>query len=144
MIVALSGVIVDGTTPVTATPTAQALSIPQGTDATINLTVTGSNGTAIDVTGYSFTLSIKLPTALATAVATLTGTVTDGPAGKVSFTLPGSTTKIAPIPATLNYPAVGAGLYGDYVFDVFSSDASGHRDEVVPESTFTVTWAPGA
>jgi hypothetical protein len=49
-----------------------------------------SSGTAIDITGFTFSLTVdpeEDPASAANNLFTLTGTVTDGPGGKVEFSL---------------------------------------------------------
>lgn len=134
MQVAIAGVLVDGTSPVTKTPTQQNWNAPQGVDTTITLVVTGSNGTATNLTGYqSVTLKLKNAPAngpsVATTVAALAGALTSPTTGTVTFTLPGAQTK---------------GLNGNYVYDVFTANTTGLRDEVVPPSFVYFAPAPGA
>lgn len=53
-------------------------------------TVKDSSGTAIDITGFTYKLAVdpsEEPTSNANNIFELTGTVTDGPNGKVQFSL---------------------------------------------------------
>lgn len=135
MQVAIGGVLVDGSTPVTSTPSRQNWNAPQGADVTITLTVVGSSGAAVNLTGYANPLlTIRNapsagPQTAQNVFAPLVGTITSPSTGVVQFTLPGSSTK---------------GLYSSYVYDVFVTNASSKRDEVVPPSFCYFTPAPGA
>lgn len=128
------GVIVDGTTPLTTTPTRADLVVYQGQDTVVQVTVTGSNGTAVNLTGYSAALVVKdrlLPTSGTPQWnKTYVGTLTSPTTGVVQFSIPGSDLKQM--------------LLLGYWWDVFVTSGAAKRDEVVPASTMTVNPAPGA
>lgn len=130
----LPGVLVDGTTPVTATPIRQDIVVYQGVDTVVQVTVTGSNGTALNVTGYSGVLTIKdrlLPTEGQPRISrTYVATLVTPASGIISFTIPGIDLK-------------GLNLVG-YYYDVFITSGTAKRDEVVQTSTMTVWAAVGA
>lgn len=134
MLVSVKGVIVDGSTPITATPTRADLVLYQGQDTTIQITVTGSNGTAINITGYSATLTLKdrlLPTQGTPAVAkTYLATLTSPTTGVMTFSIPGADLKALSLIS--------------YWWDVFTTNGSGGRDEVVPTGLVTMNVAVGA
>lgn len=132
MIQALSGCIVDGTSPVTSTPTQQNLALPTGEDVTIKITIVGSNGTPVNITGYTGALTLKTQVGQQPIFSQVfTGTIVNGPAGTMSFTLPGVTTKN--LQTTFSY-----------LYDVFTTNGSSGRDQVVPNSFIQFTSAVGA
>jgi hypothetical protein len=134
MIITVPGVIIDGTTPVTATPARLDIVVYQGVDTTIIVPITGSNGVATNITGWTGTLTLKdrllpnqgKPAVLNTYAATL-GTPT---LGIMTFTIPGTDLKSLQLIS--------------YWWDVFTLNASSKRDEPVPYSLMTVNVAPGA
>jgi hypothetical protein len=131
MIVPLVGVVPDGTTPVSATPEQQPFSVSQGVDVTIQLTATGSNGTAINLSTWSgFRLTIRRASIGAPIVATLTGGAPQSSGQPAVFALPGSLT------ATL--------AFGGYLYDVFGIDSNGQHQQPVPNSWIQVNLAAGA
>lgn len=132
MVLTLNGVIVDGTSPVTSTPTQQNSSLPVGQDVTVLVTVKGSNGAVVNLTGYSAVMTIKSPVGLSPVLnLALVGTLSNPTQGQVQFTLTG---------AQLKAMLTGA----SYLFDVFTTNGSGGRDEVVPLSYLQLNPAPGA
>lgn len=134
MIINVAGVVVDGTTPVTATPTRVDLNAYQGVDLIVQVTVTGSNGTATNLTSWSGTLVLKdrlLPAQGTPAVVkSYTASLTSPTTGVMQFAIPGSDLK--------------ALLLISYWYDVFTTNATGKRDEVVPTGLMTVNVAVGA
>lgn len=134
MIVNVPGVIVDGTTPLSASPARADLVVYQGQDTSVVVTVTGSNGTAVNVTGYTATLTVKdrlLPATGAPKYSkTYTGTLTTPASGVITFTIPGSDLK------AMNLQS--------YFWDVFITSGTGSRDEVVPTGLVTVNASIGA
>lgn len=131
MLISVAGVIEDGSTPISAVPTQQNVSAPQGVDAIVELTITGSNGSALNLTTYlSFSLVLKTAPVGGKTLATLVGTATSPSTGVVHFTLPAATTK-----------ALNPGMY---VFDIFTVNATGLKDEPMPNSWLSVTSAVGA
>lgn len=134
----LPGVIVDASVPTppatTAVPARQDIVVYQGVDTVIQVTVTGSNSVAFNLTGYTAQLTIKdrvLPSEGQPRFAkTYAGTLTNPTAGVVQFSIPGSDLK------ALN-------LVG-YWYDAFVTSGAGKRDEVVQTSTVTVWAALGA
>ena len=134
MLYNIPGVVVDGTSPVTAIPARTDLLVYQGVDTFLAVTVTGSSGAAINIATGIGVLTIRdrvmpnqgAPSVLQTYVAVLTTPA----AGLMTFTVPGSFIK---------------GLVlKSYFYDVFFTNSSGFRDEVVPVSQFTVNQAIGA
>jgi hypothetical protein len=127
------GVVIDGTTPVTATPARADIVVYQGVDLTLQVTITGSNGAATNITGWSGTLTIKdrlLPPQGTPAVnKTYSATLTSPSTGVMQFAIPGSDLK-------------ALGLQS-YWWDVFTAVA-GKRDEPVPTGLMTVNVAVGA
>lgn len=132
MLQALSGCIVDGTSSVTNVPTQQNLALPTGEDIQVQVTVKGSNGSAINITGYSGTLTLKTQVGQQPIFSqTFPATLTTPASGVMTFTLPGTTTKT--LQATFSYQ-----------FDVFTTNVSAQRDQVVPNSFIQFTAAVGA
>ena len=131
MLLNISGTIVDGSTPITSAPAQQPVSVPAGTDLTLALAVVRSNGTALDLTGYSLRIVVRTSPAPSAGqtIAQIPGTVADGPAGLATFDVPANTTRP---------------LLGTYYYDVYITSPTVKRDEVVPGSAFEVTAAPGA
>lgn len=134
MVISLSLVLVDGTSPVANTPTRQNWTAPQGADVTINGTLVGSNGTAVNITGYT-SLLLTIRTSPSTGIygspvlTQLTGSIVSAPAGTMTWSLPGASTKL---------------LTASYFFDVFVTDGAGKRNQVLPMSFCNFTPAPGA
>lgn len=134
MQIAIPAVLVDGSSPVAVVPTSQTLALQQGVDVTLALALVNSAGAVVNITNYlAGTLVIRTAPAngpsAAAIVTTLQWTITNGASGLASFTLPGTTTK---------------GLNSTYVWDVFTKNASGLRDQVVLESFVYFTPAAGA
>ena len=78
----------------------------------VELTVTDSAGTAIDITSYTFLLTVdpeKAPTADTNNLFQLTGVITDATGGVVTFT-----------PTASNTDAVGT-----YYYDIQMTDSGG-------------------
>ena len=134
MLINIPGVVVDGTAPVTAVPARTDLLVYQGVDTFLAVTVTGSNGTAINLTSGIGVLTIRdrvmpnqgTPSVLQTYVAVLTTPA----AGLMTFTVPGAFIKSL--------------VLKSYFYDVFLTNSGGFRDEVVPTSQFSVQQAIGA
>ncbi len=130
----IAGVVIDGSTPVTATPARTDVVVYQGVDVTVQVTITGSNGAATNITGWSGTLTIKdllLPVEGTPAVVqTYPATLTNPTGGVMTFTVPGT--------------AIKAMLLKSYWWDVFTTNNSGKRDEPVPTGLWTVNAAVGA
>lgn len=131
----LPGVLVDGTAPVTATPARQDVVVYQGVDTAIRVTVTGSNGLPIDLTGYTGALVVKDRLLPAEGQPRVTkgpypAVLTSPALGIITFTVPGTDLK-------------GLNLVG-YWYDVFVTSSTAKRDEVVITSTMTVNAAVGA
>lgn len=128
------GVILDGTTPATASLARADLVVYQSTDTVIQVTVTGANGTAFNLTGYTATLTVKdrlLPTSGTPQWnKTYSGTLTNPTGGVVQFTIPATDLK--------------AMLLQGYWWDVFVTSGAGKKDPVVLASTLTVNATPGA
>jgi len=130
---ALSGVVMDGTVG-TSVPTRQDKTFPAGEDITFPLTVTGQNGTAINLTGYSGLMRWKvaqsnssMPVALA-----LTLSLTNPTQGQGTFTLTFGQSNLLYATASM------------YFYDVFITSGAGLKDEVVPTSLITLNFAVGA
>ncbi len=87
MITALSGVVLDGTSPVTAAQSVQNLEIPEGEYSEIAITITGQNGTAFNLTGYELWLTARRNR---NAVPTLEseGEIVSAAAGTAKFSIP--------------------------------------------------------
>ena len=134
MLFNIAGVVADGTTPVTATAARTDLMVYQGVDTFLAVTVTGSSGVPINLTSCVGVLTIRdrvmpnqgTPSVLQTYVATLTAPAT----GLMTFIVPGAFIK--------------ALLLKSYFYDVFLTNASGYRDEVIPVSQFSVQQSIGA
>jgi len=129
----IPGVVVDGTSPITATPARSDIVVYQGQDTVIQVTITGSTGVATNITGWSGTLTVKdrlLPNQGTPAVVkTYTATLTSPSSGVMQFSIPGSDLKALQLIS--------------YWWDVFVTNA-GKRDEVVPTGLMTVNVAVGA
>jgi len=81
------------------------ISFTQGEDVTIGLTITDADDVAIDITGDTFDAKIKDISDIDTALVDFTYSITDGPAGKVSFTL--TDVQTLTVPPTVEYNAKG-------------------------------------
>ncbi len=128
MLVKIQGILVDGSG--TATPVGQAISLPQGMDATVQLSVTNQAGAAVDLTAYQgLRLTVKSASVGGIPIASIAAVISDPTHGVCTFTLPGATTRQ---------------LLGTYVYDVVSTNGSGGRDEVVPDSFLEINQAVGA
>lgn len=125
----LSGVILDGTVG-TSTPTRQDLTFPQGEDVTFQLTVTGQNGTAINITGYTGSMLWKFAQNMTMAApVVLPLALTNPTSGVGTFTLSAATSK---------------GLQQTmWWYDCFIASGAGLKDEVVPTSLITLNFAVG-
>lgn len=131
MILNVPGVMVDGTSPITATPARSDLVVYQGVDTSIVVTVTGSTGLAFPLTSYTAVLTIKDRVLPSTGAPQVTKTYTGSIASNViTFNIPGSDLK------TL--------LLVGYWWDVFVTSGTNKRDEVVPTGLMTVNLAVGA
>lgn len=134
MLVNVVGVLVDGTAPITAVPAPTNLVLYQGQDTIVQVTVTGSTGLPINLTGYAAALVLKdrlLPsTGQARTSSTYAASLTSPSTGVMQFTIPGIDLK--------NLQLVG------YFWDVFVTSSTNKRDEVVPTGTLTVSAAVGA
>lgn len=130
MVVNVPGVLVDGTSPVTASPARADLEVYQGVDLTVVVPVTGSNGASVTLTGGSGALTIKdrvLPATGAPKVKrTYAATVGTN---SLTFNVPGADLK--------SLDLVG------YWWDVMLT-LGGKTDEVVPSGLMTVNFAAGA
>ena len=134
MIYNVPGVVVDGTVPATATPSRTDLLAYQGVDTFLVVAVTGSNGTAVNLTGYTATLTIRdrvmpnqgAPSVLQTYAATLTTPLS----GIMTFAIPGAFLKSL--------------ILKTYWFDIFTTNVGGFRDEVVLTSMISIQQALGA
>lgn len=127
----ITGVVLDGS-GTQSTPTRQDLTMPQGEDVTLKLTVTGTNGSAFNITGYSGSMLLKVAQSNASSPVALSlpMTVTNGAQGTATFTLAA---------------AISKGLSAvSYFYDVFITSGAGIRDEVVPTSLLTLNYAVGA
>ncbi len=125
MIAALAGVILDGTTA-TKSQAVQDLTIPEGEYSEVTLTVTGQNGIAINLTGYTAKLTAR----------------------KSSSTTALVDYSIAPLVAasgTAKFVFLGADTdqhRGVYQFDVWIVETSTEKAyRVVPVSQLTITDA---
>lgn len=131
MQLSIPGVIVDGSSPVTATRARADVVVYQGEDVSVVVTVTGSNGTAFSLAGYTATLTLKdrlLPSQGTPKTAnTYSGTIASNTA---TFTIPGTDLK------TL--------LQVSYWWDVKVTSGAGKNDFVVLDSLMTVNPAVGA
>jgi len=100
----------------------------RGDTKSINLTLTDSDGAVLPITGFTFTLSVtnlKEPES-ADYVFQSTGTITDGPNGKVSFPI-----------------SVGdSDNTGDFYYDVEMVDGASEISTVL-EGTFTMSQDRG-
>lgn len=125
----IAGVLLDGTG--TTLPSPQNVTFPNGEDVTFQLTVSGQNGTAINITGYTGTLTIKTSQSVSStpAIASLALTLTAPTSGQGTFTLPGATSK-----------GYTSGLLW---YDVFITSGAGAKDEVVPNSLLTINYSVG-
>lgn len=134
MLLIIPGVLVDGTSPVTATPARSDINVYQGVDTTVQVSVTGSNGAAFNLTGYTATMVVKdrvLPTSGQPRTSlSYSGTISSPTTGVITFSVPGSDLKALQL--------VG------YWWDVFVTSGANKRDEVVPTGTMTVNVAVGA
>jgi hypothetical protein len=134
MLIALPGVLVDGTTPAAFTPTRADVNVYQGQDTTVQVTVTGSSGNPISLAGYTATMTVRdrlLPVSGLPSISILyAGTLTTPAQGVVTFTIPGTDLKSLSLQS--------------YFYDVFLRSTGGTRDEVVPTGLFTVNAAVGA
>ncbi len=63
------------------------LDIDQGSTFSVELTIKDSSGSAIDITGRTFTGQIRSIYSAATVIATFTCAITDATAGKMTFSL---------------------------------------------------------
>jgi hypothetical protein len=116
----LAGVVEDGTSPVTAEQNAQEVSIPQGESFVLTMTVTGENGTAFNLTGYTGVMAVRRSRTAATALFQRTGEILVAASGTMTFTgVPADTADATP---------------SDYVFDVWlEHTATGAKYRVIPE-----------
>jgi hypothetical protein len=126
----INGVYVDGTGA--TLPTRQDLTFPQGEDVTVQVTVSGQNGTAINLTGYSGTMLWKVAQANSSMPVSLSLplALTNPTQGIGTFTLSAGVSKT--LTASM------------YFYDVFITSGSGAKDEVVPTSMVTLNFAVGA
>ena len=126
----LSGCVLDGTTGTTL-PTRQDLTFPQGEDATFQLTVSGQSGSAINITGYTGAMVIKIAQSASSvvALATLALTLTAPLSGQGTFTLTSGQSK--------------GFVSGLLWYDVFITSGGGIRDEVIPPSLMTLNFSVG-
>lgn len=124
----LSGVVMDGTTG-TSVPTRQDISFPQGEDATFQITITGQNGTPINLTGYTGSMVWKYAqNSVMTSPLTLSMALSNPTQGIGTFTLSATVSK---------------GLTQSlWWYDVFIS-GGGSKDEVIPVSLLTLNLAIG-
>ena len=99
------------------------LVIDQGTDFSFDLDLTTDDGTPINVTGYSFTSSIRKSYYSSSATANLNVAVANAVGGNVIFSMNSAT--------TANIKA------GRYLFDVKSKDAANSTSRLV-EGIITV------
>lgn len=125
----IKGVLVDGSTPVTDAPIAQSIQVPQGVDAELPLTIVGSNGAPVDLTTYT-AIKLTLKTGVGgQTLATLDYAAVALLSGRVKFVFTNALLQ------TLN---------GQYTFDVFTTNASSKKDEVVPNSFLSAYSAVGS
>jgi hypothetical protein len=129
MLIKIPGVIVDGSTPVTTTPQPQPIALTKGVDTTLQVPVTGSNGAALNLTGYTAPTLTFRRQANTPNLSQIVGTVSNPSGGILQFLIPGSVITALPVSC---------------LFDVFVTNGSGLRDEPVPNSAVTVSDAAGA
>jgi hypothetical protein len=126
MIVALTGILVDGSAG-TLTPPPASIAVAQGQDATIQLTLKNTAGDFVNVTGAGFTLSVRESAFNPNLLINHPGTVIDGPNGRVDFVISQADTLSLRESASLE-------------FDVwYTAVGTGKRDQVIPTSPFNVT-----
>ncbi len=95
----------------------------QGEDVALGLTITDGDDVAIDITGDTFDAKIKDISDIDTDLATFAFTITDGPAGKVTFNL--TDTQTLAIPPTIEYNAKGVEVSTPlhiFMYDIFRTD----------------------
>src|SRR5687767_10323458 len=88
------------------------------------ITVKDAAGVVINVTGYSFMLtlsSVKAPTDTSTQIMQVSGVITDGPAGTVEFSPTSQQSNVTP---------------GKYFYDIQMTDGSG-RIQTIDYGTYT-------
>lgn len=131
MLIALQGVLVDGSTPVIYTPTVQPINVYQGVDTIVQVGMVSSNGNTLNITGWTGAMVVKdkPPGMTPSYTQTYSATLSNPTGGIMQFSIPGVTLK-------------GLSLQS-YYFDVFTTN-SGNRDEVVLTGTMTVNGAIGA
>jgi len=97
----------------------------QGEDVAMGLTITDGNDVAINITGDTFDAKIKDISDIDNDLATFAFTITDGPAGKVTFNLTDiQTLAISP---TVEYNAKGLEVSTPVhilMYDIFRTDHS--------------------
>jgi hypothetical protein len=136
MIVTLSGVMVDGTVPLSGTdpsvPMVQNISWPEAEDGVIKVIVVNSAGAPVDIsTGDEILLTVRRRISDAAPLVEIEGDLDaeDAEDGVATFTLEPTDTQDAPL--------------ATYVYDVQFVDQEGLRWQVVPASAFRITAIVG-
>jgi hypothetical protein len=99
------------------------LNLDQGADFTFDMTVTNTDGTAKNVTGYTFSSSMKKSYYSSNVAANLTATILNASTGLVRFAIPAA-----------NNSTIKAGRY---LFDIKQVDTSNNVTRIV-EGLITV------
>lgn len=131
MILTVYGVFLDGATPTTnaqAVPFAQKLSVPQGCDGQVNLIVLNPAGAAVNIGAGSLVLTVKNRyTDTGSPQISRAGVIDSGAGGLAHFSLVEADTVA---PSTLNV--------GPCQYDIWWTDGSGVRHQLVPVSDFEI------
>lgn len=130
MIISLTCVVADGSTPVGTVPPiyprAQRIAVPRGEALTVNLVVVKQNRTAFNLTGCTIKLAVRRQLSDSSPMFTRTAVIGGTPSAGLAAV------------AIAEADTLGLIEKKDYQYDVQLTDGTGRRWQLVPASTFHI------
>lgn len=124
MVINLAGTYTDGSVAIPDPPAAQPQKIAQGEDVSLVVTVTNSEGEAVDITGWSIYFAVKRRTSDTSPLLSVAAALTTPASGIATVTLTDEQTA-----------ALDPGLY---YFDVWGITGASAKQRLVALSVLTV------